>query len=73
MMASNDPLAAWLESHGLGHHAPAFARERVTVEVLPGLSDADLRELGLTLVGEREVVSALGHHEGVADVAWTIF
>ena len=40
-------LAAWLASHGFGEYAPAFAENRIGADVLPGLTDQDLRELGI--------------------------
>lgn len=42
----------WLRSIGLGHCIPAFRANRITADQLPKLTDADLRELGLT-IGER--------------------
>jgi hypothetical protein len=42
-------IHAWLERHGLGKYSETFTQNDVDLEVLPELSDADLRELGLSL------------------------
>jgi SAM (Sterile alpha motif) domain-containing protein len=51
------PIADWLETLGLGQYAQRFAENGITVSMLPDLTDADLKELG---------VSALGHPTSVA-------
>jgi class 3 adenylate cyclase/predicted ATPase len=45
-------LEAWLHEAGLGDHAAAFRAERIAPNQLSGLTDAELRELGLPL-GDR--------------------
>ena len=50
-------LAPWLHSLGLGMHAQSFAKNDVTFDVLCCLSDADLKELGLSL-GHRRILLA---------------
>jgi len=45
-------MEEWLRLVGLGHCVQAFLSARITVDQLPKLTDADLRELGLTL-GDR--------------------
>ena len=52
-------LLAWLESHGLGQLAEVFAANDVDLEVLPLLSDDDLKELGLSLGHRRRLQAAL--------------
>ncbi len=47
-------IADWLTSHGLGEYAPAFAENRIGADVLPGLTDPDLRDLGITALGDRK-------------------
>ncbi len=44
----------WLEGLGLGRYAPAFAENDVDFAVLPLLSDADLKELGVASIGHRK-------------------
>ncbi len=53
-------LAQWLGSLGLSMHAEAFEKNHVTFEVLCALSDADLRELGLSLGHRRTLMDAVG-------------
>ena len=48
-------VAAWLRGLGLERYAQAFRDAEVTPDVLPELTDADLRELGLPL-GPRKAV-----------------
>jgi len=43
----------WLRSIGLGDRIAAFRENRITQDQLPDLTEADLRELGLT-IGERK-------------------
>jgi class 3 adenylate cyclase/predicted ATPase len=58
-------MEEWLTSIGLGSRIPAFRANRITVDQLPKLTDADLRELGLT-IGER-----LRFRTAVAELATT--
>ncbi len=50
-------IAGWLSSLGLGKYATTFAKNEITPEVLPHLSDADLKALGLPM-GPRKLVLA---------------
>lgn len=56
--AMND-LAAWLERLGLGRHAAVLAENDVDLDVLPHLTDDDLKELGLSLGHRRKLLTAL--------------
>src|SRR5437660_9061846 len=47
-------VAAWLKSLGLEQYAPAFADNDIDVAVLAQLTDADLKELGVTSLGHRK-------------------
>lgn len=42
-------LAAWLEEKGLGQYAKLFEREKLTLDLLSRVTDADLRGLGIPL------------------------
>ncbi len=44
-----EEIAQWLEGLGLGQYSQAFAETDIDFEVLPRLSDDNLKELGLTL------------------------
>ena len=59
-----DDIAQWLEGLGLGQHARAFVENEVTLDILPHLSDDDLKELGLALGARRRVQLALGSLKG---------
>ena len=52
-------FAAWLRDLGLERYAQAFQDAEVTPEILPQLTDADLRELGLPLGPRKIVLNAL--------------
>jgi len=52
-------IAAWLERHGLGQYAEVLAANDVDLDVLPHLSDDDLKELGFSLGHRRKLLAAL--------------
>ena len=62
-------IAAWLEGWGLGHLAARFVDERIDVDVLIDLGDEDLRQLGVTAIGDRKrlarAISSLVRPRGV--------
>ena len=60
-------IAGWLSSLGLGKYATTFAKNEITPEVLPHLSDADLKELGLPM-GPRKLVLAAIAELGKSDM-----
>ena len=57
-------VAAWLQGLGLERYAPAFFENRIEADILPSLTLEDLRDLGVTLVGDRrrllDAIAALG-------------
>jgi class 3 adenylate cyclase len=46
----------WLEKIGLGQYAQRFAENEVTPSILPDLTDADLKELGVSALGHRRLL-----------------
>ncbi len=48
----------WLESLGLGKYAALFADNEITADVLPDLTDAELKELGLPLGARKKIIKA---------------
>jgi hypothetical protein len=52
-------LIAWLERLGMGQHAQVMADNDIDLDVLPHLSDEDLKELGLSLGHRRKLLVAL--------------
>jgi class 3 adenylate cyclase/tetratricopeptide (TPR) repeat protein len=60
-------IGQWLDALGLGQYARAFAENDIDLEVLPQLSDADLKELGVLSLGHRKrVLAAIAGTWGVA-------
>jgi hypothetical protein len=49
-------VANWLEKLGLGQYAKRFAENEITVSILPDLTDADLKELGISALGHRRLL-----------------
>jgi class 3 adenylate cyclase/predicted ATPase len=46
-------IAAWLNRLGLEQYEPAFRANRIEADVLPSLTAEDLKDLGVSLVGDR--------------------
>ena len=55
MAAPARDLEEFLRDNGFANLTTKFAQQKVTMEVLPDLTDADLRELGLGLIGTRRL------------------
>jgi class 3 adenylate cyclase/tetratricopeptide (TPR) repeat protein len=54
-------VSAWLQALGLGQYARAFAANDIDFAVLSQLTDADLKELGVTSLGHRKrLLTAIG-------------
>jgi class 3 adenylate cyclase/predicted ATPase len=57
-------VAAWLRGLGLEQYEPAFRDNGIDAEILPKLTVEDLRDIGVTRVGDRrkliEAIAALG-------------
>ncbi|MEH6611747.1 MAG: adenylate/guanylate cyclase domain-containing protein [Halioglobus sp.] len=62
-MASSSNVTTWLERIGLAKYAPSFAEHEIDLEILPELSDADLKDIGLPLGPRRKVQSALAEQQ----------
>jgi len=65
-------IAGWLRSLGLERYEQAFRDNRIEADLLPSLTAEDLRELGVTLVGDRRrllgAIAAIGPAVKVAAV-----
>jgi len=59
-------LSDWLQEIGLEQYARVFAENDIDLEVLPELSDQDLKELGLSLGHRRRLLRALALRAGPA-------
>ena len=49
-----DEITNWLEEIGLGEHAAAFVENSVDHGLLPHLTNEDLKDLGITKLGDRK-------------------
>jgi class 3 adenylate cyclase len=54
-----DDLRLWLEHVGLGQLADTFAANDIDLDLLPDLSDEDLKDLGLSLGHRRRLLRAI--------------
>ena len=52
-------VAEWLETVGLPQYAELFESQRIELDVVPQLSDADLRELGIPLGDRKRLLAAI--------------
>ncbi len=55
-MSAPAPIADWLEKLGLAQYAPQFVENEITPSILPDLTDADLKELGVSALGHRRLL-----------------
>src|SRR5437016_3641463 len=46
-------VAEWLRKLGLEQYEPAFRENKIGADLLPSLTAEDLKDLGVTLVGDR--------------------
>ena len=60
-------LTEWLEGLGLGKYAPAFREQEIDFDLLPLLTEQDLKELGLPIGPRRKLLEATeGLHPAVS-------
>ena len=52
-------IAQWLERQGLDHYARAFEEQNIGFDVLSGLGDEDLKELGVPLGDRKRLLKAI--------------
>src|SRR5262245_21619251 len=50
------PITDWLEKLGLGQYVERFTENEITLSILPDLTDADLKELGVSALGHRRLL-----------------
>ena len=46
-------VGSWLRSLGLGQYEAAFRDNKIDADVLPRLTDADLKDIGVSALGDR--------------------
>ena len=49
-------VTTWLDGLGLGQYASAFSENALDRQILPELTDSDLKELGVKALGHRKVL-----------------
>jgi len=49
-------ITAWLRGLGLEQYAPPFRDNRIDMRVLPKLTAEDLKDLGVTTIGDRRIL-----------------
>jgi class 3 adenylate cyclase/predicted ATPase len=49
-------ISAWLRGLGLDEYEPAFRDNRIDMRVLPKLTAEDLKDLGVTTIGDRRIL-----------------
>jgi hypothetical protein len=52
-------ISAWLRELGLERYEPAFQEGEIDLDVLPELTDGDLRELGIPLGPRKKLLKAI--------------
>jgi class 3 adenylate cyclase/energy-coupling factor transporter ATP-binding protein EcfA2 len=61
--AMADKITKWLDGLGLGLYAATFAAQQVDYEILPELTDEDLKELDIPLGPRKKLLKAIAHLE----------
>ncbi len=59
MTSAVEQLTAWLETLDLGQYSAVLAENDVDLDILPQLTDTDLKELGFSLGHRRKLLAAL--------------
>src|SRR3954451_9583502 len=54
IVVSGNEINEWLDTLGLRQYQPAFEQNAITWELVPELTDQDLRELGVSALGHRK-------------------
>lgn len=61
-------IRQWLEGLGLGQYADSFLENGVDVDLLPDVTNDDLKDLGVTRLADRKrILKAIGGPESVAE------
>jgi hypothetical protein len=55
-MSAPTAITDWLNKLGLGQYAQRFVENEITPSLLPDLTDADLKELGVSALGHRRLL-----------------
>ncbi|SLN32531.1 Adenylate cyclase 2 [Roseivivax jejudonensis] len=64
----SDGVERWLAERDLAEYAPVFAENRIDLDILPHLALEDLKDMGITAVGDRRrIMRAIEALQGDAD------
>ena len=58
-MSEAESIEQWLSAQGLGQYAENFKANDIDIRALPYLSDADLKDLGVSLGHRRILLAAI--------------
>jgi hypothetical protein len=53
-MANAGDIHSWLAERGFAKYSDAFANNAIDLDILPELTDADLKDIGVTALGDRK-------------------
>ncbi len=59
-------IGAWLESLGLGHYRQVFIDQEIDPQLLPDLTEAELKSMGIPLGARKKIIKAAGALRGRA-------
>src|SRR6516162_3872222 len=66
-------VVGWLRGLGLGQYEPNFRDNKIDADLLPRLTDAGLKDIGVSALGDRlrllDAIAGLGGAKPPADVA----
>ena len=54
-----DDISRWLDERGLGRYAKVFAENEIDLDVLPHVTNEDLKEIGVSLGARRKIMAAI--------------
>ena len=60
-------IADWLEKLGMSEYAERFAENRIDCDVLPDLTDEDLKHIGVVLGDRRKILRAIASLDAAPD------
>jgi class 3 adenylate cyclase/tetratricopeptide (TPR) repeat protein len=69
MVAAMQPIRPFLERHGLAAYAALFEQQRIDLDIVADLTDADLERLGLPLGDRRRLLRAVATLAGPTEAA----
>ncbi|NND00529.1 MAG: adenylate/guanylate cyclase domain-containing protein, partial [Gammaproteobacteria bacterium] len=65
-------LFEWLSKIGLEQHTQTMIDNDIDLDLLPDITDEDLKELGLSIGHRRKILTAAGHIPGIAQPVPTV-